>query len=304
MSDPKLHHYVPQFYLRRFCDASGHIWAWDKQTDRVFPTSPQSVAAEHSFYYVDRLAERGREPLMLERHFASLESETSRATSQWLECIRGGSLGMPVPISEYDRALAALFIALQWFRTADTRELLVQFSSLEGGTVVSNKGHAVVSERMRRSIHTNALWNGSVLEEFRRRLESAFWIFARNTTEIAFVTSDNPVAFRRFDHEAWVKIGQFCSGTVVVYPLAPDVILYCYPREDPWLILEPYDSTISTVAFTAKMAATENTAQPFMASRFVFSAKGDFALAKEYARMIEQPTVYVPFRRSSGGASQ
>lgn len=22
MSDPKLHHYVPQFYLRRFCDAS------------------------------------------------------------------------------------------------------------------------------------------------------------------------------------------------------------------------------------------------------------------------------------------
>lgn len=298
MSDPKLHHYVPRFYLRRFCDAAGHIWAWDKKTDRVFPTSPQSVAAEHSFYYVDQLAERGRDPLMLERHFASLETEMSRATSQWLECIRGGSLGMRLPISAYERAVAALFIALQFCRTADTRELLVQFASLKGGTVVSDKGHAVVSEHMRRLIHTNALWNGSVLEEFRRRLESAFWIFARNTTEIPFVTSDNPVAFRRFDHGAWVKIGQFCSGTVVVYPLAPDVILYCYPREDPWLILEPYDSSTSTIAFTDKMAATENTAQPFMASRFVFSPEDDFAPVKEYARMIERPTVHVPFRGS------
>ena len=280
------------------------MWAWDKQTDRVFPTSPQSVAVEHSFYYADQLAERGRDPLMLERHFASLESEISRATSQWLECIRGGSVGMPVAISEYDRVLAALFIALQFFRTADTRELLVQFASLKGGTVVSDKGHAVVSERMRRLIHTNALWNGSVLEEFRRRLESAVWVFARNTSEMPFVTSDNPVAFRRFDHGAWVKLGQFCSGTFVVYPLAPDVILYCYPREAPWLVLEPYDSTISTIAFTEKMAATENTAQPFTASRFVFSPKDDFALAKEYAEMVEQPTVYVPFRRNSASEPQ
>jgi len=55
MSDPKLHHYVPQFYLRRFCDAAGRLWAWDREADRVFIASPRSVAAERSFYYLDVL---------------------------------------------------------------------------------------------------------------------------------------------------------------------------------------------------------------------------------------------------------
>ncbi|WP_083948449.1 DUF4238 domain-containing protein [Thermobifida cellulosilytica] len=44
MSNPKLHHYVPQFYLRRFTDPSGRIWAWDKIFDRAFHTNPRSVA--------------------------------------------------------------------------------------------------------------------------------------------------------------------------------------------------------------------------------------------------------------------
>ena len=44
MSSPELHHYVPQFYLRRFLDASGRLWAWDRDKDRVFQTTPKSMA--------------------------------------------------------------------------------------------------------------------------------------------------------------------------------------------------------------------------------------------------------------------
>ena len=49
MSEPKLHHYVPRFYLGRFTDASGYLWIWDRDQDRIFRTKPNRVAAEKDF---------------------------------------------------------------------------------------------------------------------------------------------------------------------------------------------------------------------------------------------------------------
>jgi hypothetical protein len=44
-------HYVPQFLLRNFTsDELGHLYAFDKQTGRVFPTIPRNVASEKGFY--------------------------------------------------------------------------------------------------------------------------------------------------------------------------------------------------------------------------------------------------------------
>ncbi|MFI4991551.1 MAG: DUF4238 domain-containing protein [Solirubrobacterales bacterium] len=95
MSDPKLHHYVPQFYLRRFCDAAGRLWAWDREADRTFIASPGSVAAERSFYYLDVLAEQGHDPLTMERQLASIEHETACITSQWIEWVGGWRRSTP-----------------------------------------------------------------------------------------------------------------------------------------------------------------------------------------------------------------
>jgi hypothetical protein len=50
MNAPKLHHYVPQFHLRRFADARGRFWVWDKTSDRMFGTRPGRIAAETQFY--------------------------------------------------------------------------------------------------------------------------------------------------------------------------------------------------------------------------------------------------------------
>jgi hypothetical protein len=132
MSDPKLHHHVPQFYLRRFCDASNRLWIWDRDRDRVFTTNPRSVAAERSFYYLDFLADEGHDPLTMERQFASLEHEVACITDQWIEWIRAGHLGMQIPIPDQNRALVSLFIALQFLRTADSRDILARFASTVG----------------------------------------------------------------------------------------------------------------------------------------------------------------------------
>jgi hypothetical protein len=31
-NDPKLHHYVPQFYQKGFADADGLLWVYDRRT--------------------------------------------------------------------------------------------------------------------------------------------------------------------------------------------------------------------------------------------------------------------------------
>lgn len=75
---------------------------------------------------------------------------------------------------------------------------------------------------------------------------------------------------RRFCNAMWLKAGMFSDGTYLVYPLAPDIVMYCYPPEEPWLNVASFDSCVSQVSFTADMVESENTAQVFMASRFVF----------------------------------
>jgi hypothetical protein len=58
------------------------------------------------------------------------------------------------------------------------------------------------------------------------------------------------------------------EGAYVVYPLAPDALIYCYPDEGPWreARISRFDCTISPVTFTDAMVQDENTAQVFMAS--------------------------------------
>lgn len=76
MSVPKLRHYVPQFYLlylRRFLEDQGRLWVWDRDRDWVFLSSPRSVAAETNFYFLDEIAEQGRDPLTMEWQLADLE---------------------------------------------------------------------------------------------------------------------------------------------------------------------------------------------------------------------------------------
>jgi Protein of unknown function (DUF4238) len=82
MSAPKLHHYVSQFYLRRFTDSTGKLWVWDRKRDRVFSTRPTSVAAESNFYSLPYLSELGHDPLTMEKQFADLEGEVAAITGQ------------------------------------------------------------------------------------------------------------------------------------------------------------------------------------------------------------------------------
>jgi hypothetical protein len=78
VSQPRLHHYVPKSYLRRFTSPSPKgevLWVLDKKDLRQFQSSPGNVAAEKDFYRAT--VERG-DPYALERTFATLEGKSAR----------------------------------------------------------------------------------------------------------------------------------------------------------------------------------------------------------------------------------
>lgn len=279
MSVPKLHHYVPQFYLRRFVDDEARLWVWDRDRDRIFLSSPRSVAAETNFYFLDEIAEQGHDPLTMEWQLADLERNVAAITDEWIECIRAGNLGDPIEVRSVNRKIVSLFVALQFLRTKDARSILA--ASAE------RAGYVAESSKERRALHTEMLWqDDGPVGMIADRVEKSSWVFGRNSTGTPFTTSDNPVAFRTGDNRMWLKASFMGNGTYVVYPLAPDVVMYCYPDEVPWREkgIARFDCRVSPVTFTNEFVESENMAHVFMASRFLFSNRPRFDVEREFAK--------------------
>ena len=275
MNFPKLHHYVPRFYLERFTDAEGRLWAWDKTRDLSFPTNPSRVAAETHFYRQDDLAAAGHDPLTLEKQLADNEGEVSEITGQWIEWLSDVPPGEKIPIPQISREIVSLFLCLQYLRTLDTRKILAALASPDAPLSVTEQRH----------LHTTLLWDEPTFRAVTDHFCNSTWIFGRNETGTPFLTSDNPITFRTLDNRQWVRAGMRANGVYAAHPLSPAFILFCHDREH-WKALERLDCSVSPVGFTDGMVENENTGQVFMATRFVFSSADNFDGARDFADAI------------------
>ena len=83
----------------------------------------------------------------------------------------------------------------------------------------------------------------------------------------------------------WVKAGFMSKGTYVVYPLAPDIVMFC-DESRFWKKLKKFDGSLSPVSLSKRMVECENSGQVFMAKRFVISPVNDFHFARDFAKTI------------------
>lgn len=268
MNVPKRHHYVPQFHLRRFVGADGKLWIWDKQDDRIFQAGPTGIAAETQFYRLTQYEADGHDPMTMERQLSELEAEVAAITDQWLAWIPDMAPLDVVPIPRVNRRIVALFLATQLLRTRDTREILSALVALDSG--------AIPTPQEARELHTELMWDEGQLELLARRFRRSIWIFARNDTQLPFVTSDNPMAFRTGDNRRWLRAGILSRGTYLVFPLSPTVMLYCHPRHGVFRALGQFADALSPVRLDEEMVASDNSGQVFMASRFLISNQPRF----------------------------
>jgi len=308
VSEPKLHHYVPRFHLERFTSEKGHVWTFDKSSGKVFAARPTGLAAESQFYRLPEFEGTSVDPLFLEKQFAQIESEASNITNCWLRQIEatGGAPAFDesqspeqlvkaldqaprVQVPDINREIMSQFIALQFFRTADSRELL-KLVSEASGTYKER-----VSEDESRSLHAHLLCQladgKGVVHDLAGRLKESVWMFARNHSSTPFETSDTPVLLKTPDNRKWLKgPGIFQKGMYVVYALTPTVVLYCKERTY-WKSLARFDNFVSPVTITSEMAQHENSGHAGMSARFVFSCKNDFAAARSF---VENPSNFPP----------
>lgn len=77
--DPRRHHLVPEFYLRKFANEEGRLRVCELPGDRRFTAGTKNVAVETGFYDVDGTSIESRADV--ERLLAKLEARAARA---WL----------------------------------------------------------------------------------------------------------------------------------------------------------------------------------------------------------------------------
>jgi Protein of unknown function (DUF4238) len=282
VTDPRRHHYVPQFHQRRFVGSDHRLWVWDKSIDRVFQTTPGSIAVEADFYRLHDFEELGYDPLVMEKQLSEMEGQMSLITEQWLDWLRTIDPGQRIEIPPPNRDIVARFMAVQFLRTADTRDILNSLHSVDNP-------HKPLSKNQLTGMHTALMWDRATVDKIAGLIREAIWIFARNTTPTPFVTSDNPVAFRTKDDAMWLKARFVAEGTYAVYPLAPDIVMYCYERTY-WKKIDALNGCLSPVSLSDKMVESENSGQVFMAGRFVISPINDFAFVREFANTIGTDT--------------
>lgn len=279
MSQPKLHHYVPQFYLKYFCNKSERVWVWDKKTRKVFQSKPKNVAAATHFYRVPELIGTEADPLFLEKELSSVEGEAASILSRCIDLLDTMQPLECLKMTAEMRSALSYFIAMQILRTSDHRDIL-ELTALVGKDYKDG-----ISEEEKVNLHAHLLSNTQAVDTIAEIIFDSIWMYAKNTTNTPFWTSDNPVAFKTGDNRMWLKMGFSTEGGYFVFPLTPSYVLYC---KEPkyWSALRDVDSCLSPVELTEEMVQHENAGQVFMATRHVISPIQEFSWADEFVESV------------------
>ncbi len=230
MQDKKHHHYVPIAYLRFFCNERGKVCVYLKDDpEKLIQQSPDNVGF-HKYYYSQPLPEGGNDNNTLENMFSLIETKWPLIVEKIIrkENVNGQLEDI------YN------FIALQSVRVPANRDALEKIRAHIVKTGLENLDttgelppkpegftldHVVVSIDPHTSLHDMV----SILEKIGGVMDLIGIGALKNTTNIPFLTSDNPIIW--FDPsipESKMKPYLLRIGGPVtfIFPITPDLIIY------------------------------------------------------------------------------
>lgn len=296
---------MPQFLLRRFADSDGGLEVFDKSSDRTFRTGTRAVAAEAYFYDL----EIGGDVLTLEPGLTHLEGRAAATIERVHE---SESLA---PLSPEDRALLAAFIAVQALRTQHQRANILHMSRLlverVNRIVPEDRSEAALpspTEEDAQRISMALLLDGA--NEIALIIAAKPWVLAR-APEGDFYIGDNPVAMHNErDFGIYGSIGFAVPGVEIHFPIGPSLSLFipCHSTvgqwrdaladmellrqvdQPAWSLLVPRLPSIEALVHAVdsgdpielgpENVERENSLQVAYAGRWLFSATGNFDLAR------------------------
>lgn len=277
---PKLQHYVPQFYLKTFATkiSSKEFWVtcFDKSENKKFLVNIKGICAEKHFYDSD-------DDLPIDKILTKLEDEFNITYKKLLKSADLNALTVD------DKISLGYFIATQWLRTKERREMsrdtIKQMTERLSKEKLSPEFEAKLkdanTEQSLKSLHLNFLKD---LPRYVSIILGMKWILFVNKTTLPYWTSDHPVCmFNSLDLWPYGNLGLKSKGIEMHFPLSPILKLgICDP--------------IRFNKFPANFNVTDkqniifaNSLQVNGSARHIFSITDDFSLAEKMIR--ENPTL-------------
>jgi hypothetical protein len=246
MKGTKHQHVVAQSYLRRFAGADGQVFGFDKSKQRVFgPTSVRNVAGEAFFYdfppsvMKEVKAATGVQAQFLEKTLAGADAYGKTTLDEILASVESR------PITNDQRTALAMVVALQFMRTALSRELVRECLEKVTPHIVQDMlrqefpDHNSDQVRVRVefdpstwAVQQAALFlNENVMVKIGTILRSHIWIFGINRSMQPLYTSDHPVAKNAHCRSGGIELtGLLAPGIEIAFPLSSRCVLYMLER--------------------------------------------------------------------------
>lgn len=300
---PAVHHYVPRFLLRIFCQGpKTQIWAYDKSTGRSFKTAVENVAGERDFYEMT-IADLS---MSLEEGLSKLEADASGIIRRIIE---SRSLAI---LTEDDRILLSVFVTTQMRRGPNSRESLIAIGEGIRKRLIDDvlspelQGLLEMTPEMAKAISLRSLTEP---DEMPFHILDKSWLLFETKEAFPFYISDNPVALQNNVEPKGPfrgNLGLGVLGIEIYLPISSTLTLgfYCKSHEelirngvermrrrivtDPdcplgfgplmeWMRAFREGTPLSS---SAENVLNHNSLQVRQAERYVFSSQPDFSLVE------------------------
>jgi hypothetical protein len=290
-------HYVPQFYLCGFTNASGRMYCYDKATGRSYPTSTEAAAQKTYFYEIPPTPELAVPVNAVENALGAAESTWAVILADLLKCADTGSISNRLVMD------LAPFVVIQWMRTPTFRAVGYEIMKKFGQSVVDQivgeiapdlvgKIRYCLEQEGMAGVHAQKLFERDQVEKMSRDLERHLWVVGINETEHPFYTSDHPVVRRGNQHaNGRPLIGAIDPGIEFAFPLDSRRILLILERTH-FAVCAPFDRR--SIRLPPKMIRDYNELQVTRSNQRIYCASDDFSLAREVC--VAHPEVCDPAR--------
>ncbi|SHG47147.1 Protein of unknown function [Chryseolinea serpens] len=268
MSRIKKQHFVPQFYLKHFVDAQSNIHAFDIVKQKQFVTTTVNIAHDRSFYDYKPLEEFIGVEQAIEHAFANTEGEAAEFFRKLISTLDTNNLSS---LTRDDYRELADFITTQERRTPQAQRQIGEIAKSAGQELEND----IQFQQAYLLLHEDVL---KVVEDWCDR----YWIFWRNNTPLNFYTSDHPVV--RYGHKDQ-------KHEEIFFPITPrygvsilfwDALRQRAENRTVYELSDPEEVKRYNFLMTTQC------------NRQIYSAKNDFAYAKELLKL--NPTLTDPNR--------
>ena len=228
----EVHHYVPQFYLRHWCDKHGKLWVHPVDGSAPFQSTPKSLAAEKGLYATGAFPELRHWDQ--EGDLSLIESGFARVWPNIFEDISDLRTKMNV----------ARYLALTWLRHPNQKKQVRAINRTlirnakhapagEGEAVINAKDHDEVfhvSRVLEKATETDANTNEGFLRMMREAVPdiaevlcSRRWAVVEAGNSV-FATGDTPLVLWRGKCTR-PHYGLGTPGTQLSFPICPTKLL-------------------------------------------------------------------------------